>query len=554
MRLFLGSSAFLTSAMKEDDPNFLTACLKELRQAKDKGHLDASNGFSSENLAEELKPFARFDDPEALLGAECTIVKQIAEELTRLGFHRLGRLLAATPTRGQPLLATAVQYYFRREVGEDPELARELTWVKQVNIEKRVNEGFDSLTQIQQQFGKLLEEALEGQARVEVVVIETRDAVLTLHEDFSRLMEQFELLRRYLTARHSVSYRDEHERALILAVKRRYRDLTEGQREKFPQLELDLSELEIVAGEYQAALEGARASASRLDGDTSSKAAAHHAAYRAALELRKWDEALVEINQAAAADSRFAVWPTAKHRVERILGAGAFGVAFLCRDTYTNRLVVIKTFELAGVDRDAATVFIEAQIIASLRNDGIVMLYSCGFVDEARKQRPYLELEHFSESVSLEDHVNKNGKMTPDEFMPIAVRIAEALKAAHDANVLHRDVKPGNVLVRKSARGWEAKLIDFGLSLRRSLVESSKARAAVAGRSIVGSAVAGTLHYAAPEQLDPDRSGELGPHSDVFGFGRTCLFGLFKTTQPRSRDIRAMPRALARPFGRLLRS
>ncbi len=58
---------------------------------------------------------------------------------------------------------------------------------------------------------------------------------------------------------------------------------------------------------------------------------------------------------------------------------------------------------------------------------------------------------------------------------------------------------------------------------------------------MVGSAVAGTLHYAAPEQLDPDRSREVGPHSDVFGFGRTCLFALFKTTQPRTRLIRALP-------------
>ncbi len=60
-------------------------------------------------------------------------------------------------------------------------------------------------------------------------------------------------------------------------------------------------------------------------------------------------------------------------------------------------------------------------------------------------------------------------------------------------------------------------------------------------RSMVGSAVAGTLHYAAPEQLDPARSQEVGPHSDVFGFGRTCLFALFGTTQPRSKRIRALP-------------
>ncbi len=118
--------------MAEDDPDYLTACLKELRQARDKGHLTASDGFRPESLAEEVGPFARFDDPEALLAAECTVVEEIAREFQRLGYRHLGRLLAVTPTRGQPLLAMAVQYYFRRAVGEDPVLARELSWAKMV--------------------------------------------------------------------------------------------------------------------------------------------------------------------------------------------------------------------------------------------------------------------------------------------------------------------------------------------------------------------------------------------------------------------------------------
>jgi hypothetical protein len=70
--------AFLASAVPEDDPDYLTACLKELRQARAKGALTTGDGFRPEGLAEEVGPFARFDDPEALLAAECSVVEEVA--------------------------------------------------------------------------------------------------------------------------------------------------------------------------------------------------------------------------------------------------------------------------------------------------------------------------------------------------------------------------------------------------------------------------------------------------------------------------------------------
>jgi formylglycine-generating enzyme required for sulfatase activity/serine/threonine protein kinase len=532
--------AFLESTVAGDDPDFLTACLRELRQARDKGHLAAGDGFRPEALADEVGPFARFDDPEALLSAECEVVEEVAGEFRRLGYRHLGRLLAVTPTRGQPLLAMAAQYYFRRAVGEDPVLARELNWVRLTAVDRRVEEGFALLALIQERHGQQLEEALEGLARVEVVVVETHDVVLEIHAKVNELANKYKLGHRELTAGDSVSIRDEHERALIVEVKRWYRALPEDQRRRFPQLGLDVARLEYVAGAFPAAWATAREAAGQLS-DSGAKAAAHHAAYRAALELGAWDEALAELLAAVEADTRYALWPRPKYQVERILGAGGFGVALLCRDIYLDRQVVIKSFEAAGIDRDAAAIFREARLLESLNHAGIIHLYGCGYVDPNREQRPYLELAHFAGSLSLDHHVRQHGPLTPDDLLPVAVQTAEALEAAHEAGVLHRDLKPGNLLVRKTARGWEVKVIDFGLSLRRSLVRTSQARGVSLGRTMVGSAVAGTLHYAAPEQLDPDRSREVGTHSDVYGLGRTCLFALFRSTLPRARAIRALP-------------
>ncbi len=531
---------FLQSAVPGDDPGFLACCLKELRAALDNQHLTTMGALSPTALAEDVSAFGRFDDPDALLARECEAVTEIASELKRLGYAHLGRLLSLTPTRGQPLLVVAVQYYFRRAVGADEVLARELTWTSLSMLDRRLEDGFASLILIQERQAQSLEETLNGLARVEGVAGETRDAVFDVHADVLRLTDQFRLLHRKLTIGHSVSYRDDNERRLIGEVKRRYRALSDDQRRQFPQLGLDVSRLEIVAGDFPEALADAREATQRLV-DAGARAEAHPAAYRAALELRHWDQALAELQKAIALDARYTPFPVPGQEVLSILGAGGFGVAFLCRNRYSGGQIVIKALEDEGIDRDVADVFREARILESLRHPAIIRLLDCDFADPVHQQRPFLKLEHFDGSTTLDDHVQQSGPLTPDDLLPIARLTAEALHAAHQAGVLHRDVKPANLLVRRTSSGWEVRLIDFGLSLRRSLVQSSLARGGTHGRSMVGSAVAGTLHYAAPEQLDPSSSRLVGPRSDVFGFGRTCLFALFGVTRPRSKLLRALP-------------
>ena len=109
-------------------------------------------------LVEDVSALGRFDDPEAVLAAECRIVGEVASELKRLGYAHLGRLLAVTPTRGQPLLAVAVQYYFRRAVGADEVLARELTWNRLGTLDHHLEDGFAFLALIQERQSQALEE------------------------------------------------------------------------------------------------------------------------------------------------------------------------------------------------------------------------------------------------------------------------------------------------------------------------------------------------------------------------------------------------------------
>ncbi len=120
----------------------------------------------------------------------------------------------------------------------------------------------------------------------------------------------------------------------------------------------------------------------------------------------------------------------------------------------------------------------------------------------------------------------------------VALQIAQGMQAAHARGILHRDLKPDNVLVRKDARGWEVKVIDFGLALRRQTLEISRSLPP-GGQTLLGASIAGTLRYAPPEQLgELRRDGRpvpIGPHSDVYSFGKLLCHALFLTTEPRHR-------------------
>src|SRR5262249_45485212 len=145
--------------------------------------------------------------------------------------------------------------------------------------------------------------------------------------------------------------------------------------------------------------------------------------------------------------ANFAAFPAQKYEAERILGAGGFGVAFLCRNRHTGGRVVIKTLRRDGLDRDLNEVFREAQALEELDHPAIIRVRDCDYADPART-RPYLVMDYF-EGQTLEELVQKRGPLTPQELLSLARLVAEGLHKAHSRGILHRDVKPGNLLVRR---------------------------------------------------------------------------------------------------------
>jgi eukaryotic-like serine/threonine-protein kinase len=226
------------------------------------------------------------------------------------------------------------------------------------------------------------------------------------------------------------------------------------------------------------------------------------------------------------------------YEIVALLGAGGMGEVYRARDSRLDRDVAIKVLPapLAN-DADRLRRFeLEARAIASLNHPHICQLYDIG--------PGYLVLEYI-------DGQPLRGPIAAPEAVRQAIQIARALEAAHDRGVLHRDLKPTNVLITQDGT---IKLLDFGLAkLLRSTKDDPDDRTHAAGNTIVG-AVLGSPGYMSPEQA---AGRPLDIRSDVFSFGvvlHELLSGI-----PASSDADAFrsgqaPPALARIVQRCLAS
>jgi tetratricopeptide (TPR) repeat protein/predicted Ser/Thr protein kinase len=186
------------------------------------------------------------------------------------------------------------------------------------------------------------------------------------------------------------------------------------------------------------------------------------------------------------------------------LGRGGMGVVYRARDVALGREVAIKVLLAHGATPEARRrLEVEARAAARLRHPNIVAVHAYG-VDEATGD-PYVVME-LVRGRSLRDAL-RAGPLEPREAARLAEDLARALAAAHEQGVLHRDVKPHNVLL--SPEGAPL-LADFGLA---------KALDAADGPTSTGQ-VLGTPAYMSPEQADGD-GGRVGPRSDVWSLGAT---------------------------------
>lgn len=372
-----------------------------------------------------------------------------------------------------------------------------------------------------------------------------------LYEVVAQLKRRHDLHPCSVRPRDGLALRRDSEREIVQDLVRRFRDLPVEQQRRLPALLNSLAQLQVVVGDLQASQRDFQEVA-HLVTDPISQSEAHHNVYRAALECCDWNGALVALRRAVALDAdAFEPFPFARYEPERILGAGGFGVSFLCREHANNRRVVVKALRADSLERDVATLFHDFRNLQELDHPALVRIVDCTCAG-GEDARPYLVLEYV-EGQSLAEHIAQQGPLRPEEWLTIAWPLARALQAAHGRAILHRSLRPSAVLLVPVAQApdtenqpprWRVKLLDTGLSLKRTAIHACASNPEAGSQTTLGRTVARTIPFAPVEVIArPKGHAWVGAHSDIYSFGKLCLFSLTGCADFADRNLERLPPA-----------
>jgi len=188
-----------------------------------------------------------------------------------------------------------------------------------------------------------------------------------------------------------------------------------------------------------------------------------------------------------------------RYKLEAKLGSGGMSTVYLARDTTLDRSVAVKVMhrEMSEQEDQLQRFRQEARAVAKLSHPNVVAVIDAG----EDGGHPYIVFEYV-EGETLKQRINRVGALDPQEALAYAIEIARGLTVAHNRNMVHRDIKPQNVLIDAEGR---AKLTDFGIS--RQLEQD--------GMTATGR-VLGTTDYVAPEQA---MGQPVDQRSDIYSLG-----------------------------------
>jgi len=261
-------------------------------------------------------------------------------------------------------------------------------------------------------------------------------------------------------------------------------------------------------------------------------------------------QALASFNQAIKLDRAYALHDMSEGKgyypIKKMLGAGGMGCAFLCENhdfqIKGHELVVVKCF-WENISDNLEQLFHEPKKMYDIAGDYVPKILGYGYADNVHQTKPYFVSEYIEGAIDGEAWLEKAGSFDLTTGLQVAVQIAKALQQAHEKGICHLDLKPANLLLRKTDEKVAVKVIDFGLArVTTALPERAENRT---GATVFGQAIFGTLDYAPPEQRGyAYRYGQPSAKSDVFAFGMT-MYRLWTGKNPHPFLDRDLPNVSA---------
>ena len=188
-----------------------------------------------------------------------------------------------------------------------------------------------------------------------------------------------------------------------------------------------------------------------------------------------------------------------RYEIEKLIGEGGMANVYLAHDTILDRKVAVKVLrgDLAGDEKFVRRFQREALSASSLSHPNIVEIYDVGEDDG----NFYIVME-FIEGKTLKQLIKKRGVLSLSETIDIMLQLLDALATAHDSYIIHRDIKPQNIMIKESGL---VKITDFGIAMALNSVELTQTNS-----------VMGSVHYLPPEQASGKGS---TIRSDIYSLG-----------------------------------
>ncbi|OLS01713.1 serine/threonine-protein kinase PrkC [Tissierella creatinophila DSM 6911] len=192
-----------------------------------------------------------------------------------------------------------------------------------------------------------------------------------------------------------------------------------------------------------------------------------------------------------------------RYEIVEKIGEGGMAEVYKAKCKVLNRFVAIKVLKQQYInDETFAEKFKrESQAAASLSHPNIVNVYDVGYMEDSNGKTPYIVMEYIK-GKTLKEVITENNKLNISDTIFYSLQIAEAIEHAHSNFIIHRDIKPHNIMINDNNR---VKVTDFGI-----------ARAVTSSTVTIGSDTLGSVHYISPEQA---RGGYTDEKSDIYSLG-----------------------------------